>query len=75
MGPESDFELRKFVAPEFLFGVGARKVLVVTDPGVIAAGWTGKVLAIFDEHKIPYAVISHVTPNSLADEVIYEEAL
>ncbi len=47
------FELRKFVAPEFIFGVGARslagryarnmggrKVLIVSDPGVIAAGWT-----------------------------------
>jgi len=45
--------LRKFVQPEFIFGLAARKlvglyaknfaarrVLVVTDPGVIAAGWT-----------------------------------
>ncbi len=50
-------ELRKFVAPEFVFGVGARhlvgryaanfgahKVLVVTDSGVIAAGWLHSVL-------------------------------
>jgi len=49
-------ELRKFVAPEFVFGVGARhiaaryaqnlgasKVLIVTDPGIIAAGWTKEV--------------------------------
>ncbi|MBI4927109.1 MAG: alcohol dehydrogenase, partial [Anaerolineae bacterium] len=48
----SFMELRKFVSPEFVFGVGARflagryaanfgarKVLVVTDPGVMAAGW------------------------------------
>ena len=47
---EDDFTLRKFVAPEFVFGVGARhlagryaknlggrKILVVSDPGVIAA--------------------------------------
>ncbi len=46
------YELRKFVAPEFIFGVGARhevgryalnfgarRALVVTDPGVIDAGW------------------------------------
>jgi len=83
MGPESELELRKFVAPEFLFGVGAletvgryvknlgaRKVLVVTDPGVIAAGWTGKVLASLDEKKIPYAVFSRITPNPRAEEVM-----
>lgn len=46
------FPLRKFISPEFVFGVGsrkliaryvknlsARKVLLVTDPGVIATGW------------------------------------
>lgn len=46
-----DTELRKFVAPEFIFGEGARqmaaryaknfgagKVLIVTDPCIIAAG-------------------------------------
>ena len=46
-------ELRKFVAPEIIFGVGAlnlagqcgrnlggSKALVVSDPGVLATGWT-----------------------------------
>jgi alcohol dehydrogenase class IV len=55
---QGEFELRKFVAPEYVFGVGARnlvgryaknlggrKVLVVSDPGVVAAGWTGDVTA------------------------------
>jgi len=83
MGTESDFELRKFVAPELLFGVGAlktvgryvnnlgaRKVLVVTDPGVMAAGWTDKVLASLEEQKIPHTVFSQVTPNPRTDEVI-----
>ena len=50
-------ELRKFVAPETIFGVGALLVagqyaskfgmmrpLVVTDPGIVEAGWAGKVL-------------------------------
>ena len=45
-------QLRKFVSPEIIFGAGcrhnvgnyasnfgARKVLVVSDPGVVAAGW------------------------------------
>ncbi len=48
--------LRKFVAPELIFGVGSRKlaaryaklygarrVLLVTDPALIAAGWAGEV--------------------------------
>ncbi len=44
--------LRKFVSPEIVFGAGARntvgnfarsfgarKILLVSDPGVVAAGW------------------------------------
>ena len=51
-------QLRKFVSPEIIFGAGsrhsvgnyaktfgARKVLVVSDPGVIAAGWVADVEA------------------------------
>ena len=51
------FELRKFVAPEFIFGVGARhraglcarslhakRVLIVTDDGVAATGWLSELL-------------------------------
>ena len=47
--------LRKFVAPEYVIGIdalelvgryatnfGARKVLIVSDPGVTAAGWTAR---------------------------------
>ena len=50
-------ELRKFLAPEIIFGVGAlhlagqygrnlggSKALVVSDPGVLAAGRTQQVL-------------------------------
>ena len=49
-------QLRKFVSPEIIFGAGsrhnvgnyaktfgARKVLVVSDPGVVAAGWVADV--------------------------------
>jgi hypothetical protein len=55
---ESELELRKFVVPEFIFGFGALKlagryaknlgasrILVVTDPGVMAAGWTDQAAA------------------------------
>ena len=61
MNLNSSLELRKFVAPEFIFGVDARhlagryaenyairKALVVTDPGVIKAGWTDDVTASMD---------------------------
>ena len=47
-----EFELRKFVAPEFVIGSGARfllgrylnnfavkKVLRITDQGIISSGW------------------------------------
>ncbi|KAF0214881.1 MAG: iron-containing alcohol [Geobacteraceae bacterium] len=79
---QNEFELRKFVAPEFIFGIdarkltsryaknfGARKVLVVTDPGVMAAGWTDDVLANLREEGLEYAVFSSVTSNPKADEV------
>jgi len=76
-------ELRKFVAPEFVFGqgardlagryarnYGARKVLVVTDPGVIAAGWTDQVTASLTAAAVPYVIFSQVTPNPRTTEVM-----
>ena len=62
MVPESLHDLRKFVTPEFIFGIGAaslagryvhnlsaRKPLVVSDPGVMANGWTDRVCQSFEE--------------------------
>ncbi|HOW54513.1 MAG TPA: iron-containing alcohol dehydrogenase [Syntrophorhabdaceae bacterium] len=76
-------ELRKFVAPEFIFGgqarllagryaknLGARKALVVTDPGVIDAGWTAQVLSSLEEEGLPYSVFSSVSSNPRAEEVM-----
>jgi len=86
------FELRKFVVPEFIFGVGARhkigtyarnlnakKVLVVSDPGVIAAGWLRELIADLDEVGVRHVVFSGVTPNPRDHEVmagveLYREA-
>ncbi|HEY3268178.1 MAG TPA: alcohol dehydrogenase-like regulatory protein ErcA [Armatimonadota bacterium] len=75
-------ELRKFVAPECVFGVdarllvasyasklGARKALVVTDPGVIAMGWARDVTAQLTAAGVPFAVFDSVTPNPRAEEV------
>jgi alcohol dehydrogenase len=83
MSGQGEFELRKFVAPEFIFGIdarklagryaknfGARKVLVVTDPGVAAAGWTDDVLVTLREAGLDHVVFSGVTSNPKADEVM-----
>jgi len=76
-------ELRKFVAPEIVFGIDARMtvgrccrnfhashVLVVTDPGVIAAGWAGDVMAALERAGLAYSVFSDVSPNPRAEEVM-----
>lgn len=78
-----NLELRKFVAPEFIFGIGAReltgkyaahyearKVLVVTDQGVMRQGWTDDVTASLERVQIPYALFSDLTPNPKASEVM-----
>lgn len=79
----ADMELRKFVAPEFVFGadarklagryamnVGARKVLVVSDPGVMAAGWTADVLRALEEvETLRFSLFTSVTSNPKAEEV------
>ncbi|HMK47288.1 MAG TPA: iron-containing alcohol dehydrogenase [Methanocella sp.] len=83
MFDSSLIELRKFVAPEFIFGngalklvgqcaknFGASKVLIVTDQGIIREEWTGKVIKCLDEEGLPYALFSDVTPNPRAEEVM-----
>ncbi len=75
-------QLRKFVAPEFVFGPGARhlagtyarnlggrKVLVVTDAGVAAAGWVREVTSSLRKVGISPQVFSRVSSNPRADEV------
>ena len=80
--------LRKFVSPEIIFGVGARKtvgnfartfgahrVLIVSDPGVQAAGWVADVEASLAELDIDYRVYTGVSPNPRAEEVMAGAAL
>ncbi len=80
------YDMRKFVAPEFIFGVGARRrtgfyarnlqarrVLVVTDPGVIRAGWLNGLLADLEESGLHAVVFSGVTPNPRDHEVMAGE--
>ncbi len=76
-------ELCKFVAPEFVFGIGARhlagryaknfgarKVLVVTDKGVLEAGWADQVTDNLKAEGLPYTIFSEVTSNPRAEEVM-----
>ncbi len=74
-------ELRKFVAPEVVFGVGSLhlagqygrnlgggKALVVSDPGVVAAGWAQQVLASVEGAGLASILYTRVTPNPRMDE-------
>lgn len=74
--------LRKFVAPEIMFGDGAlhlagqygrnlggNKALIVSDPGVLAAGWVQQVLASVGNAGLESTLFTQVTPNPRIEEV------
>lgn len=76
-------ELRKFVAPETVFGVGALTIagqyahkfgimrpLVVTDQGVLEAGWADKVMASLEAFDIEGVLFTGVSPNPRSEEVM-----
>lgn len=82
------YEMRKFVAPEFIFGVGARRrvgyyarhlrarrVLIVSDPGVIAAGWLKDVQADLIDAGIESVIFHALTCNPKDHEVMAGVAL
>ena len=82
--PDSSWlDLRKFVSPEFVFGLGAlslsgryaknfraSKVLVVSDENVIRVGWTGRVIDSLEENGLQYSVFSNVKPNPTCLQVM-----
>ncbi len=76
-------ELRKFVAPEFIMGIGAletvgdyvsnfgvNNVMIVTDSGIISAGWIDKVDKSLKQHGLKSVIFSGVTPNPKDYEVM-----
>lgn len=80
---EKPTAIRKFVAPEIVFGegalslagpyaanFGAGKVLLVTGPHIRKIGWTGKVEQSLQEAGIAYTVFDAVTPNPKDHEVM-----
>lgn len=79
----SNFELRKFVTPEIVFGLdarlltaryaknlGAKKVLIVTDPGVLATGLISEIIEGLKAQRIDYTVFSEVHENPRDFDVI-----
>ncbi len=83
-GFDSALELRKFVAPEFVFGldarrlvgryaqnVGARKVLLVTDRRLnTTTPWVEEAVAELVGSDIPCVVFDNVSPNPRSAEVM-----
>jgi alcohol dehydrogenase len=80
---KSRFELRKFVAPEFIVGekarllagryaknLGSRHVLLVTDPGVNQAGWVEDVTGSLGDEGIQHTLFADVSPNPRDHEVM-----
>lgn len=75
-------ELRKFVAPEYIFGVdakklaakyclnfGGNKVLLVTDKIVMSQNWFNEILTNLNENQIDYHIFSNISPNPRDYEV------
>ena len=76
-------EISKFVAPEIIFGfgavaqlgesalrLGARKVFVVTDPGIIKAGWVERALYYLEAAGLEYQLWSNITSNPKDVEIV-----
>lgn len=84
--------INKFITPEIIFGkgaieqvgesclrLGATKVLIVSDPGVIEAGWLEKTINICKQVGLAYSTYSKVTTNPKDHEVekgcwVYKES-
>ena len=81
-------EIRKFVAPEFIFGADARllagryarrlggqRILLISDPGVQAAGWTEDVGSGLEQEGLAVTRFLGVSPNPRDTEVMEGAAL
>lgn len=55
--------------PEFMLDKGAKKVLVVTDQGLMNLGIPNGMLQSFEENHIDYVVFSDVKPNPTSADV------
>jgi alcohol dehydrogenase len=68
--------ISKFAAPEIIFGrgslhqtgeccrrIGANKVFIVSDKGVVAAGWAEKIIQVCQASGLAYELFYDITPN------------
>jgi len=75
-------DIRKFSLPEIIFGhgsmhyagsyalqLGAKKVFVVSDPGLERSGWVEKLLQIFEVSNLKWVYYSNVSSNPRDYEV------
>jgi alcohol dehydrogenase class IV len=87
----SDDSLQKFEVPEIIHGLGAlakvgqcakrlggERVLLVTDPGLIAAGWVDESIKHLQEEDLKYVIYDNVVTNPRDIQVeegakVYEE--
>ena len=80
-----DLELspRKFLAPEYIFGIdsrlmagvyckklGGRKILLVTDKGMMNTPWVAEIEDQLKQHALEYIIFSSVSPNPRDYEVM-----
>ncbi|MGB3224428.1 MAG: alcohol dehydrogenase-like regulatory protein ErcA [Desulforhopalus sp.] len=76
-------ELRKFVAPEFVFGAGSlslagqyarnfggKRVMVVSDQGIIDVGCCAHVVANLEEEDIDCRIFAGISQNPRVEEVM-----
>ena len=83
MNEKSLLNLRKFLAPEIVYGqgsinlagrhaksLGASKVFIVTDPGVRKAGWACIVEKSLKDSDIEYTIFDSVSENPKDHEVM-----
>lgn len=81
-GRPSPFPLAKFHAPEIVFGpgalaelghcaarLGARRPFLVTDPGLMEAGWVDEALAYVRQRGLRPVVWHGITPNPKDNEI------
>lgn len=76
-------ELRKFLAPEFVMGPGARelagryaqnlggsRILLVSDEGVRHAGWVASVARSLEAQGLAWTLFDRVSPNPRREEIM-----
>jgi len=74
---------RKFVAPEYVFGVdsrlmagvfckklGGRKILLVTDKGIANTKWLNEIEKVLKKQKLDYIIFSAISPNPRDYEIM-----